>query len=391
MYFLLAPYYISYYVFEDTRRFSEVATSTAKETKVAHFTDTFYDINGVAKSLQKSLEIARKNKRNLDFVTCENTDSLYGEKVFRPLKKYDLPEYPESKLTCPPVLDILEHCYKENYTHIHSATPGTLGLVALLVAKILKKPFYTTYHTAFPQYVRELIDEPLLESFAWKYMQWYYSYSDKIFVPSKAFREDLLNNGFPKDKIVIMPRGIDTEHFSPKNKYLNGNFILLYVGRVSKEKNLDILTEAFMQIDRDDVILRIVGDGPYKEELQEKMKGFKVEFTGYLEGKDLLDAYHTSDVFVFPSTTDTFGNVILEAHSCGIPTVVTDVGGPQENVIEGKTGTIVRGLDVVDLKRGILSMLDKNRLKEMGLYARNHVKNMTFENAFLEMWDMYDH
>jgi glycosyltransferase involved in cell wall biosynthesis len=140
---------------------------------------------------------------------------------------------------------------------------------------------------------------------------------------------------------------------------------------------------------RPDVNLTIVGDGAYRDELQEKLKGFEVTFTGYLEGDELIEAYHRSDLFVFPSTTDTFGNVILEAHACGIPTVVTDQGGPSENVVDGETGLVVKGDNVYDLKAGIESLLDYDKLKKMGEHARQAVANRTFDGQFRMYWDLF--
>jgi glycosyltransferase involved in cell wall biosynthesis/predicted metal-dependent phosphoesterase TrpH len=393
LYFLCIPYYISFRIFQATKSFADsvnIINAAERPIKVAHFTDTYHEVNGVALTLRQMAKCAHKFGLDYEFIICDNASSMQGEKVFDPVTVFDLPEYPELKLSFPPILEVLDYVYRKDVTHIHSATPGPVGLTGLLVAKLLKKQFYATYHTAVPQYVGRLTEDPLLEHLAWKYIAWFYNMADKVFVPSQAFVAELLEKGIRSDKVALMPRGIDTERFSFKNG--NGHhagYNLLYVGRISKEKNLHILAEAFKLLNRDDTSLTLVGDGPYRDELEEALKGFNVQFSGYLTGNMLVKAYHDSDLFVFPSTTDTFGNVILEAHSCGLPTITTDVGGPCESVMQGETGLIVKGNDVVALKAGIESLLDKKKLGSMGKRAREIVEHRSFEAAFLKFWSFY--
>jgi glycosyltransferase involved in cell wall biosynthesis len=397
LYFLTIPYYIAYFVFQQTRNFStsldfegKIVTKPTKK-KIGHFTDTFYDVNGVVKTLRQAQRTALKFGVDYTFITCfNNRDSELGEVVFTPVQQYDLPEYNEIQISIPPILEMLDYCYTNNFTHIHTATPGPVGLAGMLIAKVLQKPLYSTYHTAFPQYIEAGMGDSFMVEVTWQYMRWYYNQCDKVFVPSYALIEDLKAHGILEEKLFLFPRGIDVEKFHPAEKVEDDKFYLLYVGRVSKEKNLDILIEAFKKLDKPEVELIIVGDGPYREKMEKKLKGFSATFTGYLHGEALVQAYQQADVFVFPSTTDTFGNVVFEAHACGVPTIVTDKGGPAENVIDGETGLIVKGEDVYALKEGILEMLDKNLLKKMGANARKAVASKSFDNAFLEWVKLYD-
>ncbi|TFH34480.1 MAG: glycosyltransferase family 1 protein, partial [Dehalococcoidia bacterium] len=390
LYVLSIPYYIAYKSFQDTRQFAErlsVVESHPRTLKAVHLSDTYYEINGVAKSLQQMTVQAKKLGLDYTFVTCADRKSLLGEKVFKPVQVYDLPEYPEMKLACPPVLDIIDYCFREDFTHVHAATPGPVGLAGLLVAKLLDRPFYTTYHTALPQYATHLTGDQSLEGFIWIYLRWFYNQADTVFTPSQAFRDELIFNGIAPQKVVVMPHGVDTERFTPRDWNRNGNnFNLLYVGRVSKEKNLDVLAEALRLLHRQDVKLTIVGDGPYRSELMTDLADLNVEFPGYLEDQALVQAYQNADLFVFPSTTDTFGCVILEAHACAVPTIVTDEGGPRDIVIPGETGIVVPGRDAAALGRGIASMLDRDRLMKMGLRARELVEAKSFDHAFLDFW-----
>jgi glycosyltransferase involved in cell wall biosynthesis len=138
------------------------------------------------------------------------------------------------------------------------------------------------------------------------------------------------------------------------------------------------------------VVLTIVGEGPYLEEMQAEMADLPCIFTGRLEGDDLAEAYASSDLFVFPSTTDTFGNVVLEAQASGIPVIVTDRGGPMENILPDKTGLIVEA----DSEQAILDAMqsliaDHGRRLAMGLEARKYMQSRSFEAAFDKTWEMF--
>jgi glycosyltransferase involved in cell wall biosynthesis len=147
----------------------------------------------------------------------------------------------------------------------------------------------------------------------------------------------------------------------------------LYVGRVSREKNLELLADAFKEIVKLGlpVQLAIIGDGPYRKDLEKKLDGYPATFTGFLEGEELAKGYASADVFVFPSTTDTFGNVVLEAQASGLPVIVSDEGGPKELIKEGNTGFIVKAGDKDDLFNAMLFFLqDEKLMHAMGQNAR---------------------
>src|SRR5207302_3254855 len=181
--------------------------------------------------------------------------------------------------------------------------------------------------------------------------------------------------------------GLDTELFTPARRdpaffekfgAQNGEVRLLYVGRISREKDLDILADAYRRL-RDEglpVQLFVVGHGPYSEAFAQSLP--EAVFTGYLRGKELATAYASADIFVFPSTTDTFGNVILEAQACGVPVIVSDSGGPKELVEDGMNGLITRSRDVEDFARAIRALVTDPALRErMGRFARDSVIDLS--------------
>jgi glycosyltransferase involved in cell wall biosynthesis len=412
LYALLAPYFICYSLFKSDRRFGKrILEGSFKDAgldlnadafKVAHFTDTFYDVNGVALSLQQQIQIAIRTDKNLTILTCdsENRSKRKGIQHFKPIGVYELPEYPELKIFYPPLLEMLNYCYEQNFSHIHSATPGPIGMAALAIAKILKLPINGTYHTALPQYAQVLTGDKTIEDIMWKFMLWYYDQMDYIYVPSRNTGEELIEKGIHPDKIKVFPRGIDIERFHPskRNGYLKEHYQiketikLLYVGRVSKEKNLPLLVDVFKTLIQTDknVHLVIVGDGPYLEEMKGHLQGTPCTFTGYLEGEALSFVYASSDIFVFPSTTDTFGNVVLEAQASGIPVVVTDKGGPHENILSNQTGWVVKTDDPKDLLESVQRMIaEPHLIRKMGRAARDYMESRSFDGAFIQTWKMY--
>lgn len=411
LYAIMAPYFVSYSLFSRDRqftrsvleRFGHVQPDAAdNRINVAHFTDTFYEVNGVAGTLRKQIAAARKAGKDYTVITCnaENRPEREGVRNFMPISSYELPVYPEQKLLYPPFLEMLDYCYHERFSLIHSATPGPLGLAALAIARILRLPIYGTYHTALPQYAQYLTNDSSVAEMMWRYVVWYYDQMDLIYVPSVSTAAELAEKGIAESKIKIFPRGVDTELFNPlrRNGCLGkygvepGTVTLLYVGRISKEKNLDLLVRAYKKLSRTtgNLSLVVVGDGPYTDEMRESLRGTKNVFTGYIEGEALASVYASADLFVFPSTTDTFGNVVLEAQASGIPVVVTNSGGPQENIVPETTGIVVQGNDEKSLLQGMERMLsDPERLKVMGRAARDYAETRTFDRAFENTWNLY--
>jgi glycosyltransferase involved in cell wall biosynthesis len=236
----------------------------------------------------------------------------------------------------------------------------------------------------------------------WRFTMWYYNQMDTVFVPSRSTAQELIAKGIRSERIKLFPRGVDLRRFHPSKRnprflrerfHLGGDVKLLYVGRISKEKNLHLLGEVFRALSQsgNDVQLMIVGDGPYLGELRDSMKGTPCVFTGYLEGEDLAAVYASCDLFIFPSTTDTFGNVVLEAQASGIPVVVTDSGGPCENILPEETGLVVEAHNADSLLYAIRWFIrSRQTMKRMGEAARRYMEERSFESAFNETWGMYE-
>jgi glycosyltransferase involved in cell wall biosynthesis len=168
---------------------------------------------------------------------------------------------------------------------------------------------------------------------------------------------------------------------------------LLYVGRVSDEKNLPLLADVFLRLAarRPDLHLIVVGDGPYRRQMEARLAGAPCTFTGCLDGEDLAEVYASSDILVFPSATDTFGNVVLEAQASGIPVIVSDRGGPAENVIPDVTGLVLPAGDAQSLYNAVWTLADNpRRMRDMGLQARRYMEGRSFDQAFVQSWQMFE-
>ncbi len=388
---LISPYYLAFHhqhkgkelIREIAERLPEIPFSPAEE-KIALFTDTLDEINGVAMTIRRLIRTAQERGISLTVITSgdDSQAAPAGVKQFQAVGDFVLPEYPELKLSFPPILDVLNYIEKEGITRIHISTPGTVGLLGLLIARLMNIPVAGTYHTDIPQYVRSLTNDEFLEQAAWSYMIWFYNQMEEVLVPSSGTREQLLSHGLPLEKMKPLPRWVDTEQFSPDKRVerfwlergLSGRTTLLYVGRVSREKGLDLLVESFCRLidEGAELCLSVVGDGPYRGEMEQALAGYPVLFTGYLQGEELQQAYASADLFVFPSATDTFGNVVLEAQASGLPVIVSDAGGPCELMIGGETGMVFSAGSQDELTGAIRSMTaNRLMLSLMGESARS--------------------
>jgi glycosyltransferase involved in cell wall biosynthesis len=366
--------------------------------KRAWFTDTLEDVNGVATTIRKMTAAGAAAGKELVVVSSRSDLQLSDIPIknFPPIGEFELPEYELQKLSFPPILQMLDYVQREQFTEIIISTPGPVGLTALLAAKMLNLQTSGIYHTDFPQYIRILTEDSFLESVAWGYMHWFYGQLDTVFVNSEEYRQSWIKRGFEQGKLKILPRGLDTELFHPGRRdsaffekfgALNGDVRLLYVGRISREKDLDLLADAYRCLRKEGlpVQLFVVGHGPYSEALAKSLP--EAFFTGYLKGKELATAYASADVFVFPSTTDTFGNVILEAQASGLPVVVSDSGGPKELVADKANGLITRSHDLEDFTHAIRALVTNRALRErMANAARDSVIDRSWPRAFAKFW-----
>ena len=326
-----------------------------------------------------------------------STGSKIDLKNFQPVGTFPMPEYESQTLAFPPFLEIFEYIERHRFNELIISTPGPMGLTGLAAARLLGLRTTGIYHTDFVQYVRHLTQDDDLADLTWQYMRWFYDQCTTILVPTETYRRQLIDNGFEPSKLGVMARGVDTQLFHPSkaaptffDRYGQANrFHFLYVGRISKEKNVDALIDAFDEILRRgyQASLVFVGDGPHRQPLAARCQDRPIAFTGMLEGEELARAYASGDCMVFPSTTDTFGNVVLEAQASGLPVIVTDQGGPAEIVRRHDSGIVVdlsQPQALADAMEKIL--LDADLRRELRSRGLRNAAESKWENVLEEFW-----
>jgi glycosyltransferase involved in cell wall biosynthesis len=372
--------------------------SLLANTKRAWFTDTLEDVNGVARTICAMTTAGCQQGADLTVVTSRPEIHLTGIplKNFVPIGEFEIPEYKLQKLSFPPFLEIIDWIQREKFTEIIISTPGPIGLCAFAAAKLLNLRVSAIYHTDFPQYARFLSDDQMMETITWSYMQWFYGQCDLVYVNSEFYRRCWQERGLAPERLALLPRGLDTTAFNMAphrqadywSKRGTTGPVLLYVGRISKEKELNFLTEVVRALEDRGAIfsVAIVGEGPFREEMEGLLP--QAIFTGILRGPELSAAYASADIFVFPSTTDTFGNVVLEAMASGLPAVVSDVGGPKELIREGDHGHVCRARDTQQwadtLEKMLLTPLS---LTERAALALSTQQERSWAAAFTSFWN----
>jgi glycosyltransferase involved in cell wall biosynthesis len=365
----------------------------------AWITDTFTEVNGVSRTIQVLAHTARRAGRKLVVLTCldKPPETKVDLKNFQPVGTFPMPEYESQTLAFPPFLEIFEYIERQRFNELIISTPGPMGVTGLAAARLLGLRTTGIYHTDFVQYVRHLTQDDDLADLTWQYLRWFYDQCTTILVPTETYRRQLIDNGFEPSKLGVMARGVDTQLFHPAkaepaffDHFGSANrFRFLYVGRISKEKNVDALIDAFDEIVRRGykASLVFVGDGPHRQALAARCQDRPVAFTGMMEGEELARAYASGDCMVFPSTTDTFGNVVLEAHASGLPVIVTDQGGPAEIVRRHGAGIIVNLSQphaLADAMEKIMLDADlRSDLRERGLRSAGESK---WETVLDEFW-----
>lgn len=416
--FVSLPYFAAFlaqssdaHVSGDVRR----AFGLGHKNRLALFTDTYVEINGVSATIKRMLREAIRRDVDFTVVTClsaadralamtdEETRRFIDAgrlKVFPNVSEIDCPEYDGLKIRIPPLLDVLRFLQEGGFTKVQASTPGPVGVTGLAAAKVLQIDTAATYHTSFPEYVEAYTRDIALEGLAWKYMLVFYHMVDEVLVPSRYIAKLLHARGLRNRKLLILDRWVDVDRFRPDARTADcfarhgladepGVVRFVYVGRLGAEKNLTLVAESFRALaaTRRNAQLVVIGDGPFREELARLVENLPVAFTGFLQGDDLPRAIASCDVKLFPSTTDTWGNAPLEAQACGLPVIVSDVGGPSELMEPDVTGFRVSGRDALEMAAAMDRLMDPDLRARMGTAARAFAEAHRVDEPFTAVFD----
>lgn len=289
--------------------------------KVLIVTDAWApQVNGVVRTLEMLGRDLRALGHEVRYATPEGRITL------------PMPTYPEIRLSLFPRTSLEKEIREFAPDAIHIATEGTLGLSARAICIKYGIPFTTSFHTRFPEYVHARFSF-ISEARVYRFLRWFHGPATAMMVATQSLKRELEGHGFKN--LRIWSRGVDVDRFKPRNdaRLPYEGPIFLYVGRVAVEKNI----EAFLALDLPGTKL-VVGDGPARSSLERKYPA--VKFVGPKTGDELTRAYAGSDVFVFPSRTDTFGLVLLEALACGTPVAAYPVQGPLDVIGDAPVGTL---------------------------------------------------
>jgi glycosyltransferase involved in cell wall biosynthesis len=311
--------------------------------RIALFTETFLPkIDGIVTRLKHTVEHLQREGHQVLVISPDGGIKEYkGAKVYG-VSGIPLPLYPELKLAIPrPTIKIVLEKFKPDLIHV--VNPAVLGLGGIYYAKVLNIPLVASYHTHLPQYLHHY-GLGALEGLLWELLKLGHNQAQLNLCTSTAMVETLVDHGI--ERVDLWQRGVDTEMFQPHlvSKQMRSRLsqghpdapLLLYVGRVSAEKQIDEIKPVLEAIPS--ARLAIVGDGPHREAMETHFAETNTHFVGYLQGLELAAAFASSDAFIFPSRTETLGLVLLEAMAAGCPVVAARSGGIPDIVTDAVNG-----------------------------------------------------
>lgn len=372
------------------------------------FTDTLADVNGVSRFVRNIAAAAHASGRDFRAVTSTVFAMPPGENLINlpPRISIALPGYPDLQLALPPFHRLIRLAREFRPHVVHVSTPGPVGVAGRLAARALRVPVVGVYHTDFPAYVDHLFTHPSLTYFTEASMRRFYRGFSAVFTRSVDYASRVRALGLPATSVVPLRPGVRTADFHPRFRAQpvpdclaqpRPMLRVLYAGRVSIEKNLPLLARAWHAAD---AALRargvaaelvVVGDGPYRADFERALAGARARFTGFLYAEPLSRAFAHADLFVFPSATDTLGQVVMEAQASGVPVLVSDVGGPKEVVSPGVTGLVLPPSDHHPWARAITDMVsDHVKREQMGRAAHVHMADYDMRATFEHFWAVHE-
>lgn len=363
--------------------------------RIALFTETFLPkVDGIVTRLRHTVEhLQRQGDEVLVVCPAGGLKEYMGAQILG-LSAFPLPMYPELKIALPRPA-IRKRLEKFQPDLIHVVNPAVLGLAGIYYAKTLDIPLVASYHTHLPQYLQHY-GFGAMEGFLWELLKAVHNQAQLNLCTSTAMVKELRDHGI--ERVDLWQRGVDTEMFQPhltsakmRDRLTQGHPespLLLYVGRVSPEKEIEQIKPVLEAIPQ--ARLAIVGDGPHRSVLEEHFAGTATNFVGYLKGLELASAFASADAFVFPSRTETLGLVVLEAMAAGCPVVAANSGGIPDIVTDGDNGYLFDPADphgaIKATQRLLAAQGERDRLRAN---ARREAERWGWPAATGQLQDYY--
>ncbi|HET7627812.1 MAG TPA: glycosyltransferase family 1 protein [Bacillales bacterium] len=347
--------------------------------KIAIVTETFLpSTDGVVTRLCASIDWLLDEGHNVLVIAPDLGVTHYKEAKVAGIPARPFLHYRTKKYAFPST-KVGRLLYDFNPDVVHAVNPALIGAAGVFYARRQQRPLVASFHIHTPKYA-DYYGLSFMKPFLWSYFRLIYNRSDLCLCTSKSVMEELIGKRFRN--VRLWKHGVDTNEFSPdlydeamRNRLTGGNpnkKLFLYVGRLTAEKEVERLRK--MLDDHPDVCLALVGDGPLRKELERLFAGSETVFTGFLHGEDLAKAYASSDAFVFPSTTETLGLVVLEAMASGLPVIVSNNGPTGELVRDGETGVFFDPLETDGISKAVDRLKDEPMLRRLAVGARDFGK-----------------
>ncbi len=363
--------------------------------RIALFTETFLPkVDGIVTRLRHTIEHLERNGDHVLVIAPDGGLTEYKGAKVHGVPGFPLPMYPELKLALPSMgtKDIISEFQPDL---IHVVNPAVLGLGGIYYAKTMQIPLVASYHTHLPQYLHHY-GLGAIEGVFWEFLKAAHNQAKLNLCTSTAMVDELVNHGI--QRVDLWQRGVDTEMFQPhlaskqmRSRLSEGNPdapLLLYVGRVSAEKQIDEIKPVLEAIP--EARLAIVGDGPNREALEAHFAGTNTNFVGYLQGLELASAYASADAFIFPSRTETLGLVLLEAMAAGCPVVAANSGGIPDIVTDGENGYLFEADDPDGAITATKRLLEaKEEREQLRLKARAEAERWGWAAATKQLQSYY--
>ncbi len=363
--------------------------------RIALFTETFLPkVDGIVTRLSHTVDHLQRIGHQVTVFSPEGGLTEYKGAKICGIPGFPLPLYPELKLALPrPSIGQELEDFQPDLIHV--VNPAVLGLGGLFYSKSLHVPLVASYHTHLPKYL-EHYGLGMLEGVMWELLKVAHNQAQLNLCTSTAMQEALTEHGI--ERVAVWQRGVDTELFQPHlaNQEVRSQFtqghpespLLLYVGRLSAEKEIDRIKPILEAIP--DARLALVGDGPYRQDLEKHFAETPTFFAGYRTGVDLAAAFASADAFIFPSRTETLGLVLLEAMAAGCPVVAANSGGIPDIVTDGVNGYLFDPADdqgaIKATQRLLAQSNERDRLREN---ARQEAERWGWSAATQQLADFY--
>ncbi|MGD1917218.1 MAG: glycosyltransferase family 4 protein [Phycisphaerales bacterium] len=372
------------------------------------FTDTLGDVNGVSRFIRNMGHESIAAGKEMLIATSTRFEIPPEDCFFncRPKFAMKMPKYAELDFVIPNKTDLVRRAEEFAPDVVHVSTPGGVGKVGRDFAKKRGIPIAGVYHTDFPAYLEHLFNEEMYGTITAQYMKYFYKPFELILSRSEQYMESLEKLNFSHDRMAKLEPGIKLDDFDASHRDESAwdeyglprdSVKVLYVGRISTEKNLPVLTEIWPKVRERarsagvDARLVVIGGGPYLTEMQSALGGHGTVFPGFKHGTELAKLYASADMFVFPSLTDTLGQVVLESQASGIPVIVADQGGPKEVVDDGATGLVLPGSRPAAWVDAVSELvIDHERRKAMGAAGVAYSKNFSISASFEKFWAAHE-